>query len=230
MKEGILINHNSLSQMIPSLQQLEETIETGIKGYIDAGQALHHIKSKKLYKGAYNTYDEYCHERWGFTPQHSNRLISAAKVVGEMQKSEPTGSVLPQSENQVRALSQTTDPLSAWKETQESTGKKQPSANEIREVMQKDEDDVIDVEVACTVSDPKDAFWVRFAHLLDQPYEFGETKGRPQVSVSTDNASVKRLAKLMDATGYTKRAIVSQALCLLEEAIALNSAETDSRK
>jgi len=230
MKERKSMQHNLLSHVTLSLKNLEETIETGIKGYIKAGMALEAIKSGKLYKGAYGTYEAYCRERWNFTPQYSNRLIAAAKIVNKMKISETTGSVIPQSENQVRALSQVADPISAWMETQEATGKEQPTAKDIREVIQKDEDDVIDVEVACTVSDPKDVFWGRFAHLLDQPYEFGETTGRPQVSVSTDNASVKRLAKLIDATGYTKRAIVSQALCLLEEAIALNSAETDSRK
>ena len=230
MKERKSMQHNLLSHVTLSLKNLEETIETGIKGYIKAGMALEAIKSGKLYKGAYGTYEAYCRERWNFTPQYSNRLIAAAKIVNKMKISETTGSVIPQSENQVRALSQVADPISAWMETQEATGKEQPTAKEIREVIQKDEDDVIDVEVDCTVSDPKDVFWVRFAHLLDHPYEFGDTSGRKQIGIDTDDGTVDRLEELKNMTGYTKGAIVSQALCLLEEMIALKNGESSSRK
>ena len=212
-----------------SLQKHEQVIEEGRQTFMDVGNALMQIKENRLYKVSYSNFGDYCKERWGFTQQHAGRLISGTNIVNRI-KSVPTGSALPQSENQTRALSKSENPVVDWKKAQEITGKQQPSGGEIREIIRKDEDDVIDVEVACTVSDPKDVSWGRFAHLLDQPYEFGETKGRPQVSVSTDNASVKRLTKLIDATGYTKRAIVSQALCLLEEMIALKNGESSSPK
>lgn len=210
-----------------SLQDLERVIEIS---YIKAGQALQYIKSKKLYKSSYRTYDEYCSERWGFTPQHANRLISAAKLVDQMKKSEPIGSVLPQSESQVRALSKTDDPTSAWKESQQKTGKKQPSAKEITMVTQKTEGNVIDAEIVESRSDPKDAFWASFSNLLDHPYEFGDTSGRKQIAINTDNDSVERLEKLRSMTGHTKGEIVSQALCLLEEMMTLKNREISSQK
>lgn len=215
---------NILSQNTLSLRQLEKTIENGIKGYIEAGQALQLIKSKKLYKSSYRTYAEYCQKRWGFTPQHSNRLISAANVAVEMQKSEPVGSPLPQSESQVRVLSQTDNPITAWKEAQQTTGKEQPSANEIKVVALKHDDDidVIDTEVDTPDTDNKKNILLEsFSHILDQPYEFGHTSGRKQIAVDTDDASVERLENLKSMTGYTKMAIVSQALYLLEELLLI---------
>ena len=59
---------------------------------------------------------------------------------------------------------------------------------------------------------------------------FGDTSGRKQIAVNTDDGTVDRLETLKNMTGYSKGAIVSQALCLLEEAIALKNGESSSRK
>ena len=212
-----------------SLQKHEQVIEGGLQTFIDVGNALMQIKENRLYKVSYSNFGDYCKERWGFTQQHAGRLISGTNIVNKI-KSVPSGLAPPESENQTRALSKSKDPAEDWEKAQKISGKEQPTAREIKEVIRKDEDDVIDVEVHCTVSDPKDAFWVRFAHLLDHPYEFGDTSGRKQIGIDTDDGTVERLEELKNMTGHTKGAIVSQALCLLEEMIALKNGKSSSRK
>ncbi len=224
MKERKSMQYNLLSHVTPSLKNLEETIETGVKGYIKAGQALEYIKSKKLYKGAYDTYEEYCRKRWGFTPQHANRLISAAKIEDKI-KSEPTGSVSPQTESQIRALSKSKNPEIDWKDIQEATGKEQPTAKEITAYLkEKYTENTIDAEL---IEDDPDAIETDTAMFLvdviDNPYEMGSKTGRPQVSVAVDDITVSRLNQLREHFNIPKASVVAQALLLLEKTVELQS-------
>ena len=208
-----------------SLQAYEKIIDMGIKGYSEAGIALEAIKSKKLYKGAYGTYEEYFRERWGFSPQHSNRLISAAKVIGEMQKSEPTGSVLPQTESQIRALSKSKNPEIDWKDIQEATGKEQPTAKEITAYLQeKYTKNTIDAELIEDDPDEIETDTAMFlVDVINNPYEMGSKTGRPQVSVAVDDITVSRLNQLREHFNIPKASVVAQALLLLEKTVELQS-------
>ncbi len=94
------------------------------------------IKEKKLYKGVYSTYEKYCQKRWGFSPQHANRLIKAATVVEKIE-SEPIGSVLPQSEGQARALSKSENPANDWKKIQDETRERAANGKRDREYLSK---------------------------------------------------------------------------------------------
>ena len=131
----------------PSLQNLEKKIEAGLEYFRIAGESLRIIKEQKLYKSEYSTYEEYCQQRWGFSPQYANRLISAENTT-KMLESETIGSLLPQSESQVRILSKSKDPSAMWKSTQEKTGKEQPTAKDIEAHMRENEDkDTLDAEI-----------------------------------------------------------------------------------
>jgi hypothetical protein len=84
------------------LDQLEAVIERGVKTFIEVGTALKEIRDSRLYKQQYGTFEEYCKQRWGFTPQHGGRLIAAARTVQEI---EPNGfHSAPENERQARAL------------------------------------------------------------------------------------------------------------------------------
>jgi hypothetical protein len=80
------------------LNALEAVIGRGIKTFVEVGTALKEIRDSRLYKAQYGTFEEYCKQRWGFTPQHGGRLIAAARTVREM---EPIGSI-PENEYQAR--------------------------------------------------------------------------------------------------------------------------------
>ncbi len=207
----------------PSLQDLEDKIETGLEKFRIAGESLMIIKEKKLYKGVYSTYEKYCQKRWGFSPQHANRLIRAATVVEKIE-SEPIGSVLPQSEGQARALSKSENPANDWIKIQDETGKEQPTAKEIEVfIEEQSKENVIDAEIA--EESPAETEPVNTPSLLEEilgtPYERGERTGRAQVCVEADNDTFERLERLKEQFGFgsTKASIVAHSLIFLEKSL-----------
>lgn len=92
-----------MSSITKLLLHYENTIERGLKSFIEVGEALLEIKQNKLYKEKYKTFSEYCEQRWGFSIRQSQRYISALKVVQNIQESDPEV-VLPTSERQIRSL------------------------------------------------------------------------------------------------------------------------------
>lgn len=107
------MNHEELSaQEAIDLEQAESAVERCAEVF-DAGvRALAVIRDKRLYRERYRTFEQYCQERWGYTRQHVNRLISASHIV-EVLLTEPIGSKpgdveapipLPANESQTRAI------------------------------------------------------------------------------------------------------------------------------
>ena len=223
MKNDMMTNDIVSSDMV-SLQECESIIEVGFSSLQEAGKALQYIKSKKLYKGDYNTYEEYCKKRWGMTPQHANRLISAAKIEDKI-KSEPTGSVSPQTESQIRALSKSENPEIDWKDIQEATGKEQPTAKEITAYLkEKYTENTIDAELIEDDPEETETDTAMFlVDVIDNPYEMGSKTGRPQVSVTVDDVTVSRLNQLREHFNISKASVVAQALLLLEKTVELQS-------
>lgn len=62
------------------LVKLEKIIKNGEKTFVEVGDALAQIRDNKLYRVDHNTFEDYCNEVWGWSKQHSYRLISAAPV------------------------------------------------------------------------------------------------------------------------------------------------------
>ena len=77
------------------LTQLETDIGEGLKTFMKVGTALLEIRDARLYRQDYNTFEEYCQERWNLSKTHSNRLIAASEVV---QNLTPIGVILPTGE------------------------------------------------------------------------------------------------------------------------------------
>lgn len=88
------------------LERAETIIEQGISAYRAAGDALREIRDERLYKESYVTFEDYCLSRWGWTPQHSGRLIAASEVANNL---EPIGSI-PATESQARPLTKLESP------------------------------------------------------------------------------------------------------------------------
>ena len=65
------------------------------------GQALANIQKNRLFRDSHKTFEQYCRERWEFTATHARRLIRSAEVVDRI---EPTGSIVPARESQLRPL------------------------------------------------------------------------------------------------------------------------------
>lgn len=103
------------SKELFDLLECEASIERAASAMLDAGVGLRRIKELKLYRAVeYATWEAYCATRLGWSPQHANRIIEAAKIMEELRlQSEPTGSLLPESERQVRPLAAVPAPARA---------------------------------------------------------------------------------------------------------------------
>ena len=83
------------------LERCEVVIKQGLNTFIEVGEALFLIRDKRLYRREFKTFEDYCQQKWSMPRQHVNRMISGYKIVNHL---EPMGSILPESERQVRPL------------------------------------------------------------------------------------------------------------------------------
>jgi len=83
------------------LTRHEQIIERGINTFVEVGQALVSIRDKRLYRAEYQTFDEYCRERWGIHRSRAYQLIDAARIVGNLSTSVDIG---PTTEYEIRPL------------------------------------------------------------------------------------------------------------------------------
>ena len=85
------------------IRELETIIERGRMTFVEVGNALEEIRESRLYLASgFETFDDYCRERWGWSRQHAYRQIAAARVVENLS---PIGDTnLPVTESQAREL------------------------------------------------------------------------------------------------------------------------------
>jgi hypothetical protein len=70
-------------------------------------------KDNNLYWAQYETFEDYCNQRWGWGRNYTNKLISSAEVIGNLGTIVP---ILPTTESQARPLTSLTPDLQreAW--------------------------------------------------------------------------------------------------------------------
>lgn len=85
------------------LLQHEQTIEQGLKTFVDVGNALLAIRDKRLYRGPWDTFEDYCNDRWGMERRHAYRLMDAAQAVENVSQGTQ---ILPTNERQARPLTE----------------------------------------------------------------------------------------------------------------------------
>lgn len=84
-----------------TLEEREARIEAAQQSaYYEVGLELRAIRDNREYRERYQTFEDYCAERWERTPQTTNRVIAAASLAEKM---EPIGSI-PTSESHIRPL------------------------------------------------------------------------------------------------------------------------------
>lgn len=137
-----------------ALRDCEEVIAKGMTNFRDVGEALMRIRDEKLFRQKFGTFEEYCQTTWDFGKRRANQIIAATKV--ELIESTPQkksgkkisqsgdrdieNAVLqPSTDSQVRALSSLpeSEQPAAWSEAVESAGGKQPTAKQVKEVVEK---------------------------------------------------------------------------------------------
>ena len=95
-------------------RRCESVIKRGVRTFIDVGTALKVIQENQYYRERYDTFEQYCKDRWEFSRAHAYRLIESAKVVetlvgGGIDDIDGDDSRLPLRESQVRELGRLQD-------------------------------------------------------------------------------------------------------------------------
>lgn len=85
------------------LRQLEAVIERGQATFIEVGRALAEIREKKLYKGAFRTFEDYCKNRWGWGAGRARQITRASEYATKLVAVTQGNAPLPETEKEARA-------------------------------------------------------------------------------------------------------------------------------
>jgi hypothetical protein len=93
---------NAITKNTAELEQLENVIKQNIGAFYEVGRALMEIRDKGLYKDVlgYDTFEQYCKERWDFARRTAYQFIDSVKVVENVRNCAQT----PVNESQTRPL------------------------------------------------------------------------------------------------------------------------------
>jgi len=109
------------------------------RAFYEAGKALQELRNRRLYRSTHKTFEEYCHERFGFTHRHVNYLIAGSQVVDNLQTGTNSSQILPTSETQVRHLAsfEADKQLQVWQEAIEMAGGRVPSGRIVKSIVER---------------------------------------------------------------------------------------------
>lgn len=85
------------------LEKCETIIQRGLEVFLQVGQALFQIRSERLYRAEYATFENYCRDKWNLSRIHVHRIIDASEVVLNLMP--VSRDRLPENEKQARPLS-----------------------------------------------------------------------------------------------------------------------------
>ena len=66
------------------LEKAERKIATGLRSFLEVGLALKEIRDKRLYRQQYDTFEQYCVERWDFSRIRAYQICAASDVVADL--------------------------------------------------------------------------------------------------------------------------------------------------
>lgn len=116
-----------------ALRYNEQVIEDGLETYMKVGQALMEIRDNRLYRKEFQTFEEYCREKWGRSRRWANRIIKSSEVAGVIGNG-THGSQIPETERQARPLTKLDNPMDqaeAWGNAVANSKTGQPTAKEV---------------------------------------------------------------------------------------------------
>ena len=77
-KENLLENTLTINEKA-ELDTLEGIISREMGSFIAVGKALLTIRDRRLYREEFNTFNEYCKEKWGMSKDYAHRLIRGSR-------------------------------------------------------------------------------------------------------------------------------------------------------
>ena len=132
---------------VRDLLHLERRVE---RSFYECGKALMELRNRRLYRSTHRTFEDYCHDRFGFTHRNVNYLIAGSMVVDNL-KEGTNGSqihdetetncsqILPANERQVRPLTklEPDQQRQVWQLSVEEAGGKVPSGRIVKDIVQR---------------------------------------------------------------------------------------------
>jgi protein gp37 len=121
------------------LQKCEALVEQHWEGFVTAGIALEIINRKRIYRQInFESFQEYCRERWGLGRSRAHQLISAASVVANVHNCGQIES-LPMNEAQARPLAKLDREQqgAAWQRVVKESKGKRITAERVQEVVKR---------------------------------------------------------------------------------------------
>jgi len=122
------------------IEELERTIQENLKSFYAIGKALAEIRDSRLYKTelGYDTFEDYCRDRWDMGKDFANKQIASTKVIDNLQN-EYHGIQIPASERQARPLARLSpsQQVEAWKEVLDITPDGKITARIVSSVVKK---------------------------------------------------------------------------------------------
>ncbi len=117
------------------LNQLEKIIEKGMSHFVEVGTALLIIQKEKLYKLIFQTFEEYCKERWDLKRQRAYELIGAAQISQNLSEISDN---LPKKESHAAALAslEPEQQKEAWKKVVETAPEGKVTARHVEEIVE----------------------------------------------------------------------------------------------
>jgi hypothetical protein len=153
------IDYEGIDQRVDgyNFEQCEKVITWGLQRFYHVGKALMRIKENKWYKSklGFNSFEEYCDERWGLKKSYAYRLIQSAEVlddlspIGDGDEDEgdydrllerPTSPVLPATESQARELARLEtkkERIEAWREITATYEPEEITARDVAEIVKR---------------------------------------------------------------------------------------------
>lgn len=95
------VNQNLSESEKLELNALEGMVQRGLRAFWEIGKALHQIRDKRLYRFSYETFEEYCINRWEMSRRSAYYLIEASLVYDNVNHG---SQILPANERQARPL------------------------------------------------------------------------------------------------------------------------------
>jgi hypothetical protein len=86
------------------LVKLENIIRTNRKSFEELVKALATIHARKLYRDKYNSFQEYCSEKWQFTRDYGYKLVQAYNTEQKLLEAGVAQSQIPKTENKRRTV------------------------------------------------------------------------------------------------------------------------------
>ena len=62
------------------LARCEAVVESGLRTFVDVGEALMEIRDRRLWRDGFDSFEDYCRERWGFSRKYAHLIVAEAEV------------------------------------------------------------------------------------------------------------------------------------------------------